>query len=444
MNIQQLSLANFRGFEQIDLTFEPDVNVIAGVNGAGKSGILQALAVLFSRALPEFTPSTTKPLSFTDEDICHGKPALEASGVFRVAEQQCHINGQRVRGAEEGGERWNSFWQARQTTAKPATFAELLAARTLTGNLEASKIETERMLRALQAAPNQPQVIYFSTKRQLAGRPRTLPRLQPFALANAYPFALADREVELRTFMHWFRVVEDREAKARSRGSLFGPDASVLDHLRSVITAFVPEFTNLRVEEEPNLHFVVEKAGIPLDLHQLSDGERGLLAMLFDMTRRLAIANPQLENPIAQGKAIILIDEIELHLHPQWQRQVLRRFRETFLNCQFIVTTHSPQVIGEVESRSMRLLLREDNKVISWTPSRSFGLDSSRVLEELMDVKARNAEVEVALNELFQRIDAEEFDVARKLIKRLAMKLSEDDPELTRARTLIAFLEDAE
>ena len=67
------------------------MNVIAGVNGVGKSGILQALAALFSRALPEFTPSTVRPLSFTDEDIYHGKPLLEASAIFTVANQQYHM-----------------------------------------------------------------------------------------------------------------------------------------------------------------------------------------------------------------------------------------------------------------------------------------------------------------------------------------------------------------
>ena len=76
MKLHHLNLANFRGFEQIELSFEPGETLIAGVNGVGKSGILQALAVLFSRALPEFTPCIAKPLSFSDEDIQHGKPSL--------------------------------------------------------------------------------------------------------------------------------------------------------------------------------------------------------------------------------------------------------------------------------------------------------------------------------------------------------------------------------
>lgn len=98
MIVHQLNLANFRGFEQIELQFELDVNVIAGVNGIGKSSILEALAILFSEALPAFTLSTDRPRSFIDEDIYHSKRSLEASAIFTAADQRYHVSMQRVRG----------------------------------------------------------------------------------------------------------------------------------------------------------------------------------------------------------------------------------------------------------------------------------------------------------------------------------------------------------
>ena len=97
MKLHTLSLANFRGFEQLDMSFEPDMTLIAGVNGVGKSGILQALAALFARALPEFTPYTAKPPVFVDEDIHHDKPSLEASISFSVDQQRCYGGIQRIR-----------------------------------------------------------------------------------------------------------------------------------------------------------------------------------------------------------------------------------------------------------------------------------------------------------------------------------------------------------
>ncbi len=439
MKLEQLNLANFRGFEQIELRFEPDVNVIAGVNGVGKSGLLVTLANLFSRALPEFTPSTARPIPFVAEDIQEGKDQLEVSAIFSVEDLVCHMGVVRQQRFEETGDLWNSFWRktasAQSGPARP--FSELLTDRVLTGYIDAGKLESQQRLAELQEQLSQPLVIYFSPKRQLpTTKPRALPPLESLTITSAYGQALfGDRTVDVREFMHWFRVVE-----AGILGSV-GQGERVLGQLRKVVSSFMPEFSDLRIEDSPSLRFVVEKNGLPLALNQLSDGERGLLAMIFDITRRLSIANPGLEDPIAQGRAIVLIDEIDLHLHPQWQREVLRRLKETFKACQFIVTTHSPQVLGETESRCVRFLRREKGRVIAWTPPRALGLDSSRVLEELMRVKARNAQIDAELHKLFKHIDAEALDKAEALIAKLKKKLGENDPDLNRARALIAFLE---
>ena len=210
--------------------------------------------------------------------------------------------------------------------------------------------------------------------------------------------------------------------------------------LQRVVHDFINEFNFAARRGKARAPLRRRENGVPLVLNQLSDGERGLLTIVFDLTRRLAIANPEREDPISEARAIVLIDEIELHLHPQWQREVLRRFTETFRGCQFIVTTHSPQVIGEVPPRCLRVLLRENDRIMSWTPPRSFGLDSSRVLEELMGVKARNAEIDAALHELFELIHKEDFQGAHQSIRWLEPKLGADDVELTRARSLITFL----
>ncbi len=440
MKVQQLTLANFRGFEQVDLKFEKDVTLIAGVNGIGKSGILYALANLFSRLLPEFTPSTSKAMSFTDEDICHNKQILDVSAQIAVADQICHCGIQRVLANDESGDHWNQFWLSKkQSEAKNLSFAEMIKDRILTGDLEAGRTENVKMLGRLKTRPKQPIAILFSPRRHLPGRPKLLPKTEAFAIANAFGFALHDREVELREIMHWFRVVETGGSAAHKHGGI------ILDKLREVITSFIPEFSNLHIEEKPNLRFMVEKNGTPLVLNQLSDGERGLLAMLFDITRRLSIANPDLDDPISEGAAIILIDEIELHLHPLWQRQVLRRFKEIFPNCQFIATTHSPLVISEVEARCVRFLDRDGNgKIYATIPSEAYGLDANRILEEYMGTRVRTQDIDNRLGNLFELIDDEDFAAARKNIQELRIRLGENDPELTRASSLIKFLEGAE
>jgi len=280
--------------------------------------------------------------------------------------------------------------------------------------------------------------VYFSPKRQMPGQPRSLPEPKPFEPSIAYGRALHDREVELREFMHWFRTQEKLGAASEPRR------LKVLGALRKVVSDLVPEFSNLRIQEQPRLGFVVDKRGQPFYLHQLSDGERGLLALVFDLTRRLAIANPDSDNPIADGVALVLIDEIELHLHPKWQRDVLQRLRDIFKACQFVVTTHSPLVLGEVPARCVRFLEFEDGKVGVTVPTEAYGMDANRILQEFMGAPVRNREVDGELKILFDLIDQERFDEARAAIAELERKLGMEEPELTRASSLIRFLEGAE
>ena len=183
-----------------------------------------------------------------------------------------------------------------------------------------------------------------------------------------------------------------------------------------VITEFIPEFSNLRIDTDNGIRFLVDKGDVSLQLTSLSDGERGLIAMVFDLTRRLVLANPELEDPICDGEAVVLIDEIELHLHPKWQREVLRRFSETFQNCQFIATTHSPQVIGEVPASSVKLLNRRNGKIEAESPSMAFGADSNWILNVLMDADEVNEDVEQALGEISRLLSEKNLDMAAEKI----------------------------
>ena len=158
---------------------------------------------------------------------------------------------------------------------------------------------------------------------------------------------------------------------------------------------------------------MVDKCGQLFYLYQLSDGERGLLALVFDLTRRLAIANPESDNPIAEGVALVLIDEIELHLHPKWQRDVIKRLPAIFKSCQFVITTHSPQVIGEVQARCVRILSIKDGRVVSETPGMAYGADSNWILSVLMGADEMSEDVEKDLEVIARLISERNLTEAR-------------------------------
>ncbi len=186
--------------------------------------------------------------------------------------------------------------------------------------------------------------------------------------------------------------------------------------------------------------FEVDQLPESLDILQLSDGERGSLALVLDLTRRLAQANPKLRDPAFESEAVVLIDELELHLHPKWQRTILESLAATFPKCQFIATTHSPQAIGEVEHDRIQIIA--DGQV--YAPTHSYGVDSSRVLEEIMDAEPRAKDVQDLLTEISKVIGRQDFARARQLLAQLVERLGENDPEVTRIRTLIDFMEGKE
>lgn len=466
MILNKLNLVNFRAFEQIEMAFEPGVNVIAGVNGVGKSSLLRAMATALSRLVPEVTPSNVPSLSLSDEDVTLGKSSaavtlnigFDGHEISATVQRLLETRPERERIARELEQMLGDKRRVAEPTKHLQRLKQLKLKRNLQG-LRAALAESgdefrfqimglrlpkaaqvddksvkkasEDFVKSLRERPNQPVAVCYSPRRSLASRPRTLPANVPLSIPSAYPRALEDADVELRDFMQWFRYHESRGTK-RAR--------PILAQLSEVVNRFVPEFGNLRIEEEPTLRFVVEKYGKPFGLHQLSDGERGLLAMIFDLTRRLAIANPEQSDPISQGKAVVLIDELELHLHPQWQRKALHQLSSTFKNCQFIVTTHSPQVLGEVEHTRVHIIDRDGDKIISWQPDRAFGLDSNHVLEEIMEVPALNAGVKEKVHKLSQIIDEGQYEQAAELMNKLAAQVGEDHPELLRLRSLIAFL----
>ena len=212
----------------------------------------------------------------------------------------------------------------------------------------------------------------------------------------------------------------------------------ILDAMEDTVTLFLPGFRNLRTggEGARGGSLLIDRDATTLPVRLLSDGERGVLAVVLDLTRRLARANPEMTDPAAEAEAVVLIDEIELHLHPAWQRRIVTNLTRTFPKCQFIATTHSPQVIGEVEHDRIQIIA--DGQVYS--PSHSFGVDSSRVLEEVMGADPRTEEVKALLSKISRTIGDNLYDDARALLTELSRRLGENDPEVTRIRTLLDFM----
>ena len=201
------------------------------------------------------------------------------------------------------------------------------------------------------------------------------------------------------------------------------------------IEHFIQGYSNLRIKRIPRPHMLVDKNGETFNLAQLSDGERNIIALVGDIARRLSIANPYSNEPL-KGVGVILIDEIDLHLHPSWQRLIIPKLTELFPNCQFFVTTHSPQVLGHVKPDNIFLLNNENNKMSYSKPTESYGKNTDRILEDILGVDARPKNQKDALHEIYDLIQKNEIENAKNNIKKLETLIGEDS-ELVKARVLI-------
>ena len=168
------------------------------------------------------------------------------------------------------------------------------------------------------------------------------------------------------------------------------------------------------------MRMVVDKSGKEIRVDLLSDGEKCTLAMFGDLARRLALANPGLENPL-EGEGIVLIDEIELHMHPSWQRKVLGVLRRTFPNIQFIITTHSPQILGEADdSYNIYVLTETDHAECEVkTIKRMDGYDSNMILEKYMNTHSKNIAVKKMICDINRFITQKQYHDAEILLEQL-------------------------
>ena len=431
MKLHQLHLTHFRGCQSIALKFHPRLTVLAGVNGAGKTSFLDAIALLLSWPAARVRRENAPGMMLKDTDIQNGKP---------YSALKLELN---------NGVSWQLVKPAKGHS-KPADQTDMKGATELARSIrdDYSQNTSDHPL---------PVFAYYPVTRAVLDIPLRIRQKHDFDSLALYSNSLTS-SANFRDFFEWFRNREDLENEFRRMlgETNEGPDDLIaepdtnysyqaqvypdrqLEAVRMAVEQFLPGFKSLSVRRSP-LRMVVRKQGKEVRIDQLSDGEKCTLALVGDLARRLAIANPMLQNPL-EGEGIVLIDEIELHLHPRWQRHFVAQLGNLFPNCQFVVTTHSPQALGEVKGENIRLLYAgADGNITSSTPDQALGLDSNYILEVLMDSSEREQETAKELNRLFELIDRARFEEAEELIEQLKMKFNGTSPELLRAETLIAM-----
>ena len=395
MRLTNLNLNNFKGFQSCDLNIDGRSTIIFGVNGTGKTSILEAVNYLCWNWLYRLNPAQGAAFKSLKASLVRtGVSKLEISGEF-----------------EFNGEKF--LLKKEYTKARPGKGAVVSAHKKLYDAF------VEHFISAYgNEEKNIPIFVNYGTNRSVLDIPLRIRKKHQFSKWTALERA-NENELDYKTFFEWFRNQEDYEAEIIREKQDFSYTDIPLKCVRTAVQTMLPEFGELQVKRNP-LRLAVKKNGTEYSVDQLSDGEKCTLALIGDLSRRLALANQNSENPL-EGSGIVLIDEIELHMHPSWQRKVLPILCKTFPNIQFIVTTHSPQVLGEVSDQFNLFMLSEDeeHQNIITPVSRMDGFDSNYILEEYMNTASSNPEFSALVNKTFKIIGDNQFEDGVKRIEEI-------------------------
>lgn len=403
--LKKIKITNFRLIEKLEIELNEDVNVIIANNGAGKTTLLDAISLGFGSMLTRF-------------------PNINGIG-FNSDKRDLRIN--------------------KHNRKEPFMRLELMS----TQNIKWDKIERrDKSKTTLKQIPNgyglkelehfvdiivdkeneeqeyiMPLIMYYGTCRNCFEAPLRKVNFQKnFNRFEALTGSLKGASNFNRLFQ-WFDAMEDLERREIQNQKNFDFKLPQLENVRIAITTMLRGFKNPRIKTRP-LRFMIDKIERDgrikeLQIEQLSAGYKAVLAMVMDISARMSEGNPHLGN---NSEAIILIDELDLHLHPIWQQTILSDLRRTFPNAQFIITTHSPQILTTVKKEQVFIL--EDNRLKKPFDT-AYAKRSIVALEDLMGTDSMPPLEEVKLLDEYLdkihngEIDTEEVSALRNRLNEL-------------------------
>ena len=367
MKLKYVEIENYRAIEELKLPLDPSLTVLHGDNGYGKTSVLSAIAVglghedMLGRFLDIF-------IYFCEGDWREGAENPRVS--------LTSMNGDV---SERQGTR--SVFEREKAEIEMSGRREIVEKALVGKSQKNKKIPIGTLYGTDRTVSDVPESVV--APRQL---PRRAPRL------DALKGALSAR-TDFEDLFAWFYFKEDEELREQKERRDFDYQLKEISAVRQAISSMLPEVSDPRTESNPPRFVVSHKSEQgqveKLSLDQLSGGYRIVLALAADLARRMVQGNPHLDDPL-ESEAVVLIDEVELHLHPGWQQRILGDLQRTFPNAQFIVSTHSPQVLTTVKPQCIVELARDGDRIVAGPPAgATYGAEAGDVLSLVMGVNER-------------------------------------------------------
>lgn len=403
MRIEKIHIQNFRGIEDLEFNLNQNFNLLIGENGSGKTAILEALTVgmgAFFLGIPGISSRNIR-----DEDIRY----------FRTIEESVEF-------AEK-----TSIWVEGEVSSKKIEWLKErsgISGKTLNGNKNLIKSISQDINKKIRDPQRKeyidlPVLAYYSTSR-LWKEGRENEKTDESAVKHipsryrGYKDALQAKST-FSIMLDWFR------SKFLSVASK-GETSFQLECVKKAIISNIQGATNVYWEfdkDKVNALHIKFKDHTDLPFNYLSDGYRNLLAIFADLAWRCVTLNPHFkEDANLKSTGIVLIDEIDLHLHPAWQQEIVKKLKVTFPKIQFVATSHSPFVIQEMEDKEVFIIDSLGKSINNLPSTNRFGIED--IAEEIQNVETPNMsskreEMFKAAEDYYQLLDssAKEKDEAK-------------------------------
>ena len=425
MRVDRLKLKNFRCYSELNIDFDSKLTVIVGENGRGKTAIFDALSIALEPYLHTFH---VQGRNIVQKDV-RRVPVYAEDGIHIARMENKYPVAIQLEGCA-----LNKKMSCTRILQQDGTRID--EAEDLLSNGERLCAEMKQHHATLL-----PAFAYYGTSRIWVDS----------NLMNTYDNSLDDRNTgyeeclepssSYNTFGKWYSsVMQSLENDKLPDDDNKQTCLLVRDAVQQAIDACLAStglhdlYYNFKLDA-----FVVSHPDTgEMIVDDLSDGFRSILSMVADLAYRMVRLNPFLgRRAILDTPGIVLIDEIDMHLHPSWQQTVLLDLQKAFPKVQFIVTTHSPQVLGSVPPDSIRVLEWEKEFVGVRRVNFSLGATSYQILQDIQNVQPRSEKLPIVqhLKRYLELVSEDKWDSeeAKTLRKQLDLWAHGNEPALIRA-----------
>ena len=415
MYLEKIHIENYKAIEKLDIDLKPGINLLIGDNGAGKTSVLEGIAVALGGLFVNVAGVSTKNI-VKDDVRMNIKPMGDSSTTIEYYEPV--LAGCSLHVTEEQDFTWNRIKE------------EVSATHT--------KIDDKNVCVWMKKLTNNSDTILPLISFQSAARAWRVRRgdfgtelKKKLDDRRCGYIGCLDSSMDVKSIQQWClkqEVVRSNKGTVRE-----------YEMFKNIVASFMKEINEL--DKIPSIYYspqfdelVYKEDEVEMPISKLSAGYQSLLWMIMDLAYRVCMLNPELERR-EQITGIVLIDEIDLHLHPKWQWNVIDALRKTFAGVQFIIATHSPIVISA--SKEANLILLNGAQEVSYLPD-CYGYEVEDVLRYRQESVSRPKKVKALVDEIENAIDDIDFGKAYIALERLQDVLGEDNSEYKKMAGMIS------